>query len=181
MNRALVPAVLALMLAAPAVLAEPTAAGGPANPEVQRIREFREAGERKLVAGKFTRRTLMLKAAGAREDLAQRWSKLDAYYEGGTLVRLQLYPHAAISGRTEEFYVLGGHVVFAYIQDKGPKHEGRDAGEPGKEFYFDGDRLVHMEDRSGEPVRNAEGEKRMYEATLPYEVSELVWLLDHHK
>jgi hypothetical protein len=185
MRRMLGSLLLALVVIAPSVRAAAppakSAAAPPVNPSVQRIKAYHEANEAKLVAGKFTRKSVDLKVAGAREDLQQRWAKMDAYYEGGTLVRIQLYPHEAVSSRTEEFYLQGGRLVYAFIQDKGPKHEGHDMGEPGKEFCFAHDRLIDYVDRAHEAESNQLLEKRMYETMLPYEVEELVDLLAKQK
>lgn len=158
--------------------AEKAAAGasGP-NAVIEKIKMFREAGEKKLVENKFTRKEVSLKGVEVEEAIRQKWSKMDAYYEGSTLVRLQLYPHEGISGRTEEFYLMGDKLVFAFIQDKSPKHEGRDMGEPGKELYFENNRLIRFDDRSGEKSVNIEMEKKMYEASLPYEVAGLLPIL----
>lgn len=142
-----------------------------------KIKKYREEGEQKIRDNKFTRKEVSRTGSNIKESIKQKWEKMDAYYEGGKLVRLQLYPHKGISGRTEEFYLMDDKLVFAYIQDKGPKHEGRDMGEPGKEFYFHNDKLIKMEDRSGEQEINAVQEKKMYEARLPYEVSELLHIL----
>lgn len=171
--------VVLLAGAAPCAAAEPErglqlAAGQEAA--VAKIQAFREAGERKLLDHKFTRREVDLGGTGIKPAIRQRWAKLDAYYEGDVLVRLQLYPHAG-SQRTEEFYLIDGKLAFAFIQDQGPKHEGRDMGEAGKELYFVEDKLVRYDDRSGEPETNLDQEKRMYETRLPYEVSELLEIL----
>jgi hypothetical protein len=82
-----------------------------------------------------------------------------------------------VSDRTEEFYLMNDKLVFAYIQDKGPKNEGRDMGQTGKELYFDNDKLIKMEHRSGEPSVDSDQEKKMYEARLPLEISELLDIL----
>jgi hypothetical protein len=102
---------------------------------------------------------------------------MDAYYEADKLVRIQLYPHKGVSGRTEEFYLMDDKLVFAFIQDAGPKNEGKDTGEPGKELYFDNDKLIKFEDKSGEPTKNLTQEKKMYETRLPYEIAELLEIL----
>ena len=86
---------------------------------------------------------------------------MDAYYEGDKLVRLQLYPRKGVSDRTEEFYLMGDELVFAYIQDQGPKNEGKDMGQAGKELFFDNDKLIKLEDRSGEPNAHPSQEKKM--------------------
>jgi hypothetical protein len=51
-------------------------------------------------------------------------------------------------------------------------------GEPGKELYFNNDKLIKFEDRSGEQAAHAEQEKKMYESRLPYEISELLEILE---
>ena len=144
---------------------------------IAKIKKYREAGEAKIRENKFTRKEVSFENGNVKESIKQKWAKMDAYYEGDKLVRIQLYPHQGISGRTEEFYLMNDKLVFAFIQDKGPKNEGRDTGEPGKEFYFDNDKLLQMEDRSGEPNGNAAQEKKMYETRLPYEISELLDIL----
>ena len=145
--------------------------------EIARIQKYREEGERKLVDNKFIRKEVALTGDNVKETIKQKWEKMDAYYEGSKLVRLQLYPHS-VSGRTEEFYLVDNKLVFAFIQDKGPKQEGNDMGQPGKELYFHNDKLIKFEDRSGEPAAaNADQERKMYETRLPYEVSELLEIL----
>lgn len=144
---------------------------------IARIKKFREEGEKKIVDNKFTRKEVALTGDNIKETIRQKWEKVDAYYEGTTLVRLQLYPRKGVSERTEEFYLMDGKLVFAFIQDKGPKHEGKDMGEPGKELYFHNDKLIKFEDRSGEQASHADQEKQMYETRLPYEISELLDVL----
>lgn len=144
---------------------------------IAKIKKYREEGEQKLRDNKFTRKEVALTGAGIKEIIRQKWEKMDAYYEGAKLVRLQLYPHKGESERTEEFYVMDDKLVFAFIQDKGPKHEGTDMGEPGKEFYFHNDKVIKVEDRSGEKDTHADQERKMYETRLPYEISELLDIL----
>ncbi len=160
-----------------AVAAPTKEKGGSTDQIIAKIKKYREAGEAKIRENKFTRKEVSFENGNVKESIKQKWAKMDAYYEGDKLVRIQLYPHQGISGRTEEFYLMNDKLVFAFIQDKGPKHEGRDMGEPGKEFYFDNDKLLQMEDRSGEPNAHADQEKKMYETRLPYEISELLDIL----
>ena len=68
-------------------------------------------------------------------------------------------------------------LVFAFIQDKGLKQEGNDMGQPGKELYFHDDKLIKFENRTGRDATHPEQEKKMYQARLPYEVSELLDIL----
>ena len=51
--------------------------------------------------------------------------------------------------------------------------EGKDAG-VGKEFYFDADKLVKYENKSGEETKNIDEEKKSYEAKLPLEAKEFL-------
>jgi hypothetical protein len=144
---------------------------------IAKIKKYREEGEQKLVENKLTRKEVSLTKPNIKESIRQKWEKMDAYYEDGKLVRIQLYPRPGMSQRTEQFYLMDDKLVFAFIQDTGPKHEGKDMGEPGKELYFHNDKLIKLEDRSAEQVADPEREKKMYQARLPYEISELVEIL----
>ena len=170
---------LGLFVAAPAVTyAERKKASGSNKDEtIAQIKKYREDGEQKLVDNKFIRKEVALTGDNVKETIKQKWEKMAAYYEGSKLVRIQLYPHANTSQRSEEFYLMDNKLVFAFIQDKGPKQEGRDMGQPGKELYFHNDKLIKFEDRSGEQATHAEQEKKMYESRLPYEISELLDIL----
>src|SRR5215211_1013564 len=122
---------------------------------IAKIKQYREAGEEKLRDNKFTRQEIPLTGPNVKESIKQKWEKMDAYYEGNKLIRLQVYPRNGSSGRTEDFYLMDGKLVFAFIQDTGPKNEGRDIGQPGKELYFDNGKLIKLEDRSGEVSADA--------------------------
>jgi len=165
-------------VAAPlAALAQESSESKSTDQTIAKIKQYREAGEQKLRDNKFTRKEIPLTGPNVKESIKQKWEKMDAYYEGDKLVRLQLYPRPGASGRTEEFYLMDNKLVFAFIQDTGPKNEGRDMGQPGKELYFDNGKLIKLEDRSGDPNGNPNQEKKMYEARLPYEISELLEIL----
>ena len=144
---------------------------------IAKIMKYRAEGEKKLVENKFTRKEVAFTGDNVKETIKQKWARMAGYYEGSKLVRIQLYPHLGVSGRSEEFYLIDNKLVFAFIQDKGLKQEGNDMGQPGKEFYFHNDKLIQLDDRSGEEVAHPEQEKRMYESRLPYEVSELLDIL----
>lgn len=148
---------------------------------IAQIKKFRDDGEEKLVNNKLTRKVILFNGKEVNDRIKQKWEKMDAYYDGDKLLRIQLYPHKSVSERTEEFYLMNDKLVFAFIQDKGPKHEGKDKGEPGKEFYFDNDKLIRFEDRSGGKEINNEQEKKMYESKLPYEVAELLEIIKSSK
>jgi hypothetical protein len=148
---------------------------------VTKISNYRAEQEKKLVDNAFKRKTVDLKSTNANEDMKQKWEKFDAYYDGDKLERLQVYPHKSISTRTEEYYLMDGKLVFVFIQDKGLKSEGKDKGEPGKEFYFDNGKLIKYVNTSGEKAKDEEAEMKMYESKLPVEVNELIDILKSMK
>jgi hypothetical protein len=160
-----------------AASAQESSESNSADQTIAKIKQYREATEEKLRDNKFTRKEIPLTGPNVKESIKQKWQKMDAYYEGDKLVRLQLYPHKGVSGRTEDFYLMDDKLVLAFIQDTGPKNEGRDTGQPGKELYFDNGKLIKVEDRSGEPSAHSNQEKKMYETRLPYEISELLDIL----
>jgi hypothetical protein len=137
---------------------------------VTKISKFRTDTEGKL--DKLTRKEIKLDGKDIKEDIHQKWEKMDAYSDGDKLVRIQVYPHKGISERTEEFYYMDEKLVFVSIKDKGLEvKEGKDLG-MGKEFYFDSDKLIKYDNKSGEESKNIEEEKKMYESKLPYEGKE---------
>jgi hypothetical protein len=145
------------------------------------IQKFRDEEELKLRKGTLKKNIIELNGDKIKESIKQKWERLEAYYDGDRLVRMQLYPHKGLSERTEEFYIREGKLAFVSIQDKGPKHEGSDTGEPGKEIYFDNGKLIKYSNTAGEEIKNIEEEKRMYEARLPYEVNELREIINSQK
>ena len=172
---------LGVFVAAPSVTyAQGKETTGNKDEIIAKIAKYREEGEKKLVDNKFTRKEVALTGDNVKETIKQKWARMAAYYEGSKLVRIQLYPHTGVSGRSEEFYLMDDKLVFVFIQDKGLKQEGRDMGQPGRELYFHNDKLIKLEDRSGEPATHAEQEKKMYEAGLPYEISELLDILKNN-
>ena len=139
---------------------------------VANISKFRADVEGKLE--KLTKKVVKLEGADIKEDVHQKWEKMDVYSDGGKIVRLQAYPHKGISERTEEFYFMDGKLVFVSIKDKGLEvKEGKDVG-IGKEFYFDNDKLIKFDNKSGEEIKNMDEEKKMYESKLPYESKEFL-------
>ena len=138
---------------------------------IAQIKKYREEEDQKLADNKLTRKEVRLAGDTNKETIRQKWEKLDAYYEGTQLVRLQLhYLRTGTSERTSELHLRDNKLVFALIQDKGPKREA-------KELYFHNDKLIKFEDRGGEQSANAEQEKKMYESRLPLEISKLLEIL----
>lgn len=148
---------------------------------VSKISKYRADGEKKLLDKTFKKKTVVLNKTDAKERTKQKWENVDAYYDGDKLVRLQTNPHKGISERTEEFYVMDGKLVFAFIQDIGPKNEGKDTGEPGKELYFDNGKLIKFSNTTGNEEKNADAEMKMYESKLPIEVDELIEIVNNTK
>lgn len=143
---------------------------------IAQIKKYREEGDQKLADNKFTRKEVTL--GRVKEAIRQKWEKVDAYYEGARLVRLQLYYlRKGIGERRDVFYLRDNKLVFAFIQEKDPRQEGKDMGETGQELYFYENKLIKFEDRSSEQSANAEQEKKVYESRLPLEVSKLLEIL----
>ncbi|MDD5360728.1 MAG: hypothetical protein PHN88_01240 [Ignavibacteria bacterium] len=145
------------------------------------ISKYRAEEEKKLAEKVLKKKTVDIKTSNASEDTKQKWEKFDAYYDGDKLVRIQVYPHKGISERTEEYYLMDGKLVFVFIQDKGSKNEGKDSGEPGKEFYFDNGNLIKFVNNTGREELNPEESKIMYESKLQIEVTELIAVLNGTK
>ena len=146
---------------------------------VAKISKFRADTEGKL--DKLTRKVIKLEGTGINEDIHQKWEKMDAYSDGDKLVRIQVYPHKGVSERTEEFYFMDGKLVFVSIKDKGTEvKEGKDIG-MGKEFYFDNDKLIKFDNKSGEESKNIDEEKKMYESKLPFEAKEFLDIIKKAK
>ncbi len=147
---------------------------------INKIKKFREDGEKKLLGNTLTRKTVKFDNDKIKENIKQKWEKMDVYYDGDKVIRIQTYPHAGSSERNEEFYIMDGKLVFAFIQDK-EKHEGKDMGEPGKEFYFDKDKLIKYENRTDEKSTNLEEEMRKYESNLISEVNDYMEIIKNNK
>jgi hypothetical protein len=155
-------------------------ANAPVNSDevIAQIKKYREEGDKKLAENKFTKKEVTLTGDTAKETIRRNWEKMDAYYEGTKLVRLHLYYlRKGNRDAMNEFYLMDNKLVLAFIRDKGPKQEGKDMGETGKELYFHDDKLIKFEDRSGEQSTNTEQEKKMYESRLPFEISKLLEIL----
>lgn len=147
---------------------------------INKIKKFREDGEKKLLGNTLTRKTVKFDNDKIKENIKQKWEKMDVYYDGDKVIRIQTYPHAGSSERNEEFNIMDGKLVFAFIQDK-EKHEGKDMGEPGKEFYFDKDKLIKYENRTDEKSTNLEEEMRKYESNLISEVNDYMEIIKNNK
>jgi len=104
-----------------------------------------------------------------------KWDKMDAFFDGGKLLRFELFPQKAKSTRTEEFYFNDGKLAFAVINSKGADlKEGKDEGTPEREFYFDNDKLVKYVNKSGVEDRNAEDVKKEFEVKLVDEANDFM-------
>ena len=108
-----------------------------------------------------------LSTANLREQVKQKWSKIDFYSDGDTVVRIKTYPHQGISTRTEEFYFDGGQLIFAYIEDDGTQDEKPGVLSGGKAYYYDHGRFVTERNQTGETehaIRQSDEERLEQEA-----------------
>lgn len=131
---------------------------------VASINAKRDAIERRLES--LARKTLP--TSGLREQIKQKWSKIDFYVDGNAVVRLKTYPHPGVSTRTEEFYFDGGQLIYANIQDRGvDAHERGGAHAAGKEYYYAQGKFVAERNQSGESehtIRHSDEERLEQEA-----------------
>jgi hypothetical protein len=134
-----------------------------------KIAGYRLEGEQKLRENKLTRIEFNLQKEGVSDKLKAKWLKAGLYYDNGKLVRIQLYPRMGRAD-TEEFYVKGGKVVFAFIQ-KGDKHEGFDKEEDGIEVYFDSEKIIKTDIRPQGTL--TDDQLKIYEAVLTTEIKDL--------
>lgn len=68
--------------------------------------------------------------------IKQKWSKLDFYTKDDVVVRVKTYPHAAVSKRTEEFYLDNGNLILAVVEDNGEGERGKSAEQIDKMYYY---------------------------------------------
>ena len=107
-----------------------------------------------------------LSTASLREQIKQKWSKLDFYADGESLVRVKTYPHKGISARTEEFYFEDGELIFAIIQDKGEAAAESGEGAAKQYFYSDGKFVgeVNETEEEEQSIRHSDEERLEAEA-----------------
>ncbi len=111
---------------------------------------------------KFQKNTLQTK--DMREQVKQKWSKLDYYSENNQVVRIKSYPYKQISERTEEFYFCNGALILAFIEDHGASNKGKSDQRKGKTFYFHNDTIIKEINDTDEPADTDEGIKLLKEA-----------------
>jgi hypothetical protein len=128
--------------------------------------------KRKAIEGRLdgmTRKTLP--TTGLREQIKQKWSKVDFYVDAGQVARIKTYPHPQVSTRTEEFYFDGGQLIYAYIEDKGlDDRERGGTHNKGKAYYYWQGKFVTEKNWSGEPERSIRqsDEERLEQEALEY-------------
>jgi hypothetical protein len=108
---------------------------------------------------------------GLREQIKQKWSRIDYYADGDQVVRIKTYPHAQVSTRTEEFYFDGGQLMYAYIEDKGTEDKERGGARTGgKEYFFARGKFVGEKNWSGEQEHSIRysDEERLEQEALEY-------------
>lgn len=113
---------------------------------VQYAMDYRARIENNL--DRYTQTTLPL--TNAREQVAQKWTKMDVYRDGDDIVRIKTYPHEGISTRTEEFYFENGGLVLAFIEDEGTGATGKKEGRMGKTYIFSNSTFVTERNNTGE-------------------------------
>lgn len=112
--------------------------------------------------------TQTLQTSEMREQIKQKWSKIDYYLNGETVVRIKTYPHEGISTRTEEFYYNEeGNLVAVVIEDKGAGKKGAQQEATDKAYYFNNEEFVGEANESGEmefSIKNSDAERLLQES-----------------
>ncbi|MEZ5963147.1 MAG: hypothetical protein R3F56_04795 [Planctomycetota bacterium] len=142
-------------------------AGGDTAAQVASIEAKRDAIEKRVDS--LARKTLP--TTGMREQIKQKWSKIDYYVDGNTVLRVKTYPHPDVSSRTEEFYFDGGQLIYACVQDHGAQMKERGgAHSEGREYYYSNGKFVTEHNHSGEAERTIRhsDEERLEQEALEY-------------
>lgn len=107
-----------------------------------------------------------LSTESMREQIKQKWSKLDYYADGGEVLRIKTYPYEGVSTRTEEFYFQEGELIYAIIEDNGVESTEAEEQE-GKVYYYWKGTFIEERNNSGEEeegIRNSDEERLESEA-----------------
>ena len=108
-----------------------------------------------------------------REQIKQKWSKLDFYTDKGQVIRIKSYPHEKISQRTEEFYFKNGKLILAFIEDNGLKNTGKATDRFGKTYYYFNDESFKEINQTNEKetgIRASDSERLLEEANEYLEI-----------
>jgi hypothetical protein len=108
-----------------------------------------------------------LPTAGLREQIKQKWSRIEFFSQNDQLVRIKTFPYENISRRTEEFYFQNGKLVLAFIEDEGLEHIGKSEKRTGKTYYFFNDAVIKEDNQTNEKettIRTSDGERLLQEA-----------------
>lgn len=97
---------------------------------VQAIDEKRTAIERSIGE------PLILNSTDLKEKIKQKWERVDFYVLDDELVRIKTHPYEQVSKRTEEFYLEGGNLILAVIEDDGSTERGKSNDQIDKLYYF---------------------------------------------
>jgi hypothetical protein len=102
-----------------------------------------------------------------REQIRQKWSKIEYYSGQGQILRIKTYPYEKISQRTEEFYFQDGSLILAFIEDQGATYTGKSENRVGKTYYFHDDVFVKEVNQTAEKetsIRTSDAERLLQEA-----------------
>lgn len=97
-----------------------------------------------------------------REKIQQKWEKIHFYTQAGVVVRIKAYPYAAISTRTEEFYLENERLMLAVIEDDGTGAKGKSVDEIDKMYYFYQDEVIferHKSDEAEYGIKDSDAEE----------------------
>lgn len=109
---------------------------------------------------------IVMTTENMRAKTKQKWQTIHFYTQNDEVVRIKTYPYAEISKRTEEYYVEGGKLILAVIEDNGEGEKGKPKDQLDKLYYFQDDKVVsefHSENESEYSVREGDGEELLAE------------------
>jgi len=108
-----------------------------------------------------------LSTSALREQIKQKWSRIEFFTQNDQLVRIKSFPYEKISQRTEEFYYQNGKLMLAFIEDDGLKHIGKSEERTGKTYYYFEDAVIKEVNQTNEKetsIGNSDSERLLQEA-----------------
>jgi hypothetical protein len=102
-----------------------------------------------------------------REQIKQKWSRIEFFSQNDQLVRIKTFPYEKVSQRTEEFYYQNGKLILAFIEDDGLQHIGKSEARTGKTYYFFEGAFINENNQTNEKettVRSSDGERLLQES-----------------
>ncbi len=114
-----------------------------------------------------------LPTASLREQIKQKWSRIEFFTQNDQLVRIKTFPYEKVSQRTEEFYFQNGKLMIAFIEDDGLQRIGKSEERTGKTYYYFEDAVIKEANQTNEKetsIRASDSERLLQEAKEYFEL-----------